>query len=205
MPSSPTTQPPDSVAALLNRLKDGSDADAWREFVHQYGPVVHGFARRRGLQDADAADLAQEVFRAVARSATRLEYEPARGTFHGWLSTVTRNKFRNFLSSQRARPRGVGGPAARGWLDDPPDRSDDLTENWEREDQRRLSARAMAVVRHEFQANTWTAFWGAAVEGRPAGVVGAELKMTPGAVYIAKSRVLARLRGEVRRLRAEAG
>lgn len=197
-------EPPPTRVTLLARLKDGADADAWREFVHLYGPVVYGFARKRGLQDADAADLMQEVLRSVARNAGRMEYDPKRGTFRGWLYTVTRNKVYNFLSAQRNRPRAVGDSGAQERLEAVPDREEDREDDWDIEYQRRLSANAMDAVRHEFQPNTWKAFWGTAVEGRGAQDVGAELKMTPGAVYVAKSRVLARLRDEVHRLQAEA-
>jgi RNA polymerase sigma factor (sigma-70 family) len=197
-------EPPPTRVTLLARLKDGADADAWREFVHLYGPVVYGFARKRGLQDADAADLMQEVLRSVARNAGRMEYDPKRGTFRGWLYTVTRNKVYNFLSGQKNRPRAVGDSGAQERLDSVPDREADKDDDWDIEYQRRLSAKAMEAVKHEFQPNTWKAFWGTAVEGRGAQEVGAELKMTPGAVYVAKSRVLARLRDEVQRLQAEA-
>ena len=69
-------EPPLTRVTLLARLKDGRDADAWREFVQLYGPVVYRFARNRGLQDADAADLMQDVMRSVARNAHRMEYDP---------------------------------------------------------------------------------------------------------------------------------
>jgi RNA polymerase sigma-70 factor (ECF subfamily) len=197
-------EPPLTRVTLLNRLKDGADADAWHEFVHLYGPVVYGFARKRGLQDADAADLMQEVLRSVARNAGRMEYDPKRGTFRGWLYTVTRNKIYNFLNGQRNRPRGTGDSATRERLDAIADRADDRDDDWELEYQRRLSAKAMDLAQGEFQPNTWQAFWRTAVEGRVAQEVGGELKMTPGAVYVAKSRVLARLREEVQRLQAEA-
>jgi RNA polymerase sigma-70 factor (ECF subfamily) len=197
-------EPPLTRVTLLNRLKDGADADAWREFVRLYGPVVYGFARKRGLQDADAADLMQEVLRSVARNAEKMEYDPSRGTFRGWLYTVTRNKIYNFLNGQKNRPKAAGDTGAQERLDAVPDRAPAQDEDWELEYQRRLSARAMERVQHEFQANTWKAFWGTAVEGRAAQEVGAELKMTPGAVYVAKSRVLARLREEVQVLQAEA-
>ncbi len=196
-------EPPVTRVTLLTRLKDGSDAEAWREFVQLYGPVVYGFARKRGLQDADAADLMQEVLRSVARNAEKMEYDPARGTFRGWLYTVTRNKIYNFLNGQRNRPRGAGDSAAQERLDAVADKAADRDDDWELEYRRRLSARAMELVEHEFQPNTWKAFWGTAVEGRAAQEVGAELKMSPGAVYVAKSRVLARLREEVQRLQAE--
>src|SRR5215510_11939375 len=99
MQESPATR-----VSLLVRLRDGSDAEAWHEFVHLYAPVIYGFARKRGLQDADAADLMQEVLRSVSTAAQRLEYDPSRGTFRGWLFTVTRNKVLNFLDGRRRRP-----------------------------------------------------------------------------------------------------
>src|SRR5262245_13492772 len=189
---------------LLARLKDGRDADAWREFARLYGPVVYAFARNRGLQDADAADLMQEVLRSVARNAGRMEYDPARGTFRGWLYTVTRNKVYNFLSAQKNKAKGVGDSAAVERLDAIADHREDPDAAWDLEYQRRLSAKAMERVKGEFQANTWKAFWQTAVEGKGAGVVGKVLRMTPGAVYVAKSRVLARLRDEVQKMEAEA-
>lgn len=195
-------EPPLTRVTLLARIRDGRDAAAWREFVHLYGPVVYRFARNRGLQDADAADLMQDVLRSVARNAHRMEYDPKRGTFRGWLYTVTRNKIYNFLSAQRNRPRGSGDPDAHERLDATPARDDGQGPDaeWEKEYQRRLSARAMERVRDEFQPSTWQAFWETAVEGKAAAEVGAGLKMSPGAVYVAKSRVLARLRDEVRKL-----
>jgi RNA polymerase sigma-70 factor (ECF subfamily) len=197
-------EPPLTRVSLLTRLKDGEDTDAWVEFVRLYGPVVYGFARKRGLQDADAADLMQEVLRSVARNAVKLEYDPSRGTFRGWLYTITRNKIYNFLTAQKNRPRATGDEGSRERLDGLPARESDRPDDWELEYQRRLSAKAMDRVKGEFQPNTWTAFWGTAVEGRAAQEVGTELKMSPGAVYVAKSRVLARLRDEVQRLQAEA-
>ncbi|MBX9584285.1 MAG: sigma-70 family RNA polymerase sigma factor [Gemmataceae bacterium] len=194
-------EPPLTRVTLLTRIRDGRDADAWREFVQVYGPVVYRFARNRGLQDADAADLMQDVLRSVARHADRLDYDPKKGTFRGWLYTVTRNKIYNFLSAQKNRPRGSGDADAHERLDATPARDEDgPDEEWEREYQRRLSARAMDRVKGEFQPATWQAFWGTAVDGKPAAEVGAALKMSPGAVYVAKSRVLARLRDEVRKM-----
>lgn len=196
-------EPPITRVTLLARLKDGGDTDAWRQFVELYAPVVYGFARKRGLQDADAADMMQEVLRSVARNAEKMEYDPARGTFRGWLYTVARNKIYNFLNGQRHRPRAAGDEASQERLDSLPDRTPAPDEDWEKEYQRRVSAKAMERVRGEFQPGTWKAFWGTAVDGRAAQDVGAELKMSPGAVYVAKSRVLARLRDEVQRMQAE--
>ena len=194
---------PPTRVTLLNRIRDSADAEAWAEFARLYGPVVYGFARKRGLQDADAADLVQDVLRSVARNAHRINYDPKRGTFRGWLYTVTRNKVYNFLSANKNRPKAGGDSGAHERLDNVPGKPDEAEAEWELEYQRRLSAKAMDRIRHEFQPNTWQAFWGTAVEGRAAGEVGTELKMSSGAVYVAKSRVLARLRDEVQQLMAE--
>lgn len=199
MPDAPLTR-----VTLLARIRDGKDTEAWREFLQLYGPVVYGFARNRGLQDADAADIMQDVLRSVAVTAPKMEYDPKRGTFRGWLFTVTRNKVYNFLTGQRRRPRASGDSAAHEQLDAIPDRDDAGSEDWELEYQRQLSARAMEQVKGEFQKATWAAFWGTAVEGRTPLEVGLELKMSTGAVYVAKSRVIARLREEVKLLEAEA-
>ena len=195
---------PATRITLLNRIRETDDADAWSEFARLYGPVVYGFARKRGLQDADASDLVQEVLRSVARNAHRINYDPRRGTFRGWLYTVTRNKVYNFLSANKNRPKGGGDAASQERLEQLAGKPDEIEAEWELEYQRRLSGKAMERVRHEFQANTWQAFWGTAVDGRSAAEVGKELKMTTGAVYVAKSRVLARLRDEVQHLMAEA-
>lgn len=195
---------PATRITLLNRIRETDDSDAWAEFARLYGPVVYGFARKRGLQDADAADLVQDVLRSVARNAHRINYDPKRGTFRGWLYTVTRNKVYNFLSANKNRAKGSGDSAAHERLDQVAGKPDESEAEWELEYQRRLSAKAMERVKHEFQPNTWQAFWGTAVDGRSAADVGNELSMTSGAVYVAKSRVLARLRDEVQQLMAEA-
>jgi RNA polymerase sigma factor (sigma-70 family) len=197
-------EPPATRVTLLNRLKDGRDHQAWLEFIRLYSPVIYGFARKRGLQDSDAADLMQEVFRSVSRNMEKLEYDPKKGTFRGWLYTITRNKIFNFLTSQKNRPRASGDSGVQERLDNVADSDEaDNDAEWELEYQRRISAEAMERVKPEFQANTWKAFWGTAVDGRSAQEVGEELKMSPGAVYVAKSRVLARLREEVQRVMAE--
>jgi RNA polymerase sigma factor (sigma-70 family) len=187
---------------LLTRIKDETDVDAWREFVRLYGPVVYGFARKRGLGDAEAADLMQEVLRSVARNADKMEYDPRRGTFRGWLFTVTRNKIGNFLSARKKRPRRTGDC---GFLmTSVPDREAEPDSDWDIEYQRQFAAKAMDRVKRVFRWSIWQAFWKTAVDGRPAQDVGLELEMTPGAVYVAKCSVLTRVREEVQRLQAEA-
>src|SRR5262245_60824978 len=84
-------QAPSTRGSLIVRLRDPKDADAWRQFIDLYGSLIYSFSRKKGLQDADAADLMQEVLRSVAGAAGRLNYDPRRGSFRGWLYTITRN------------------------------------------------------------------------------------------------------------------
>jgi RNA polymerase sigma-70 factor (ECF subfamily) len=194
---------PATRASLLLRLRDDSDAEAWQEFVRLYGPIVYRFARKRGLQDADAADLMQEVLRSVATAAGKLEYDPQRGSFRGWLYTITRNKIYTFLERRRHREQATGDSAMQQRLQAAPDRDSELEASWDQEYQQQLASRAMETIRAEFQPGTWQAFWLTAVEGIAAKDAAVQLNSTPGAVYVAKSRVLARLREEVQRLQEE--
>ncbi|HQU47406.1 MAG TPA: sigma-70 family RNA polymerase sigma factor [Pirellulales bacterium] len=191
MDNSPLTR-----ASLLVQLRDGSNHRAWQEFLDLYGPMVYSFARSRGLQDADAADLMQEVMRSVMNAIGRFDYDRQQGTFRGWLFTITRNKVFNFLSARRIRPQASGDTATNRLLDNQAAPNDD-TDQWELEYQRRLAARAMDRVKGEFQEKTWQAFWLTAVDGVAAGEAAKQVGISPGAVYVAKSRVLARLKEEV--------
>src|ERR1700693_5395388 len=94
---------PPTRASLLVRLRDPCDGGAWAEFVHLYAPLVYGYLRKQGLQDADAADLAQDVLVAVAGAVGRLDYDPRRGTFRNWLFTVVRRKLANWRAAQGHR------------------------------------------------------------------------------------------------------
>lgn len=189
-------------ASLLVQLRNGANHVAWHEFMQLYGPVVYGFARKRGLQDADAADLMQDVMRSVSTSIGRLEYDRTQGTFRGWLFTITRNKVFNFLSARRIRPQATGDTSTNRLLDSHPDVSDG-SEVWEAEYQRRLASLAMERIKGEFQEKTWQAFWLTAVDGIAAPDVAQQVGLSPGAVYVAKSRVLARLKEEVESMRRQ--
>jgi RNA polymerase sigma factor (sigma-70 family) len=192
----PVDDSPLTRASLLVQLRDGTNHGAWQEFMRLYGPVVYGFARKRGLQDADAADLMQDVMRSVSTAIGRLEYDRSQGTFRGWLFTITRNRVFNFLTARRNRPQGSGDTSMNQLLDAQP-ASSDGADVWEVEYQRRLAALAMERVKKEFQQNTWQAFWLTAVEGVSAADASSRIGMSTGAIYVAKSRVLARLKEEV--------
>jgi RNA polymerase sigma-70 factor (ECF subfamily) len=198
----PVDESPLTRASLLVQIRDGANHSAWREFVQLYGPVVYGFARKRGFQDADAADLMQDVLRSVSSAIGRLDYDRQQGTFRGWLFTITRNKILNFIAARKIRPQGSGDTTTNRLLDNQPGDSGGA-DAWELEYQRRLAALAMDRIKSEFQDKTWQAFWLTAVEGQPAADVGRRIGISPGAIYVAKSRVLARLKDVVEALRQQ--
>ena len=189
----PSTRP-----SLLVRIRDLRDEEAWRQFVEIYGPVVYGFARKHGLQAADAGDLAQEVLRAVATAAGRLAYDPAKGLFRSWLFTVARNKLHDFLVARSRQCQGTGDTAVQALLDEQPAPPEEAV--WNEEYRQQLFTWAAERVRHRFEDKTWTAFWQVAVEGRSPKDAAAALGMTLAAVYMAKSRALTALKNEIRQL-----
>jgi RNA polymerase sigma-70 factor (ECF subfamily) len=188
----PATRP-----SLLVRLRDPRDGDAWREFVDLYVPVIYGYLRKQGLQDADAVDLAQDVLGAVAGAMSRLEYDRSRGAFRTWLFTVVRRKLSNWRRAQKHRPRGSGDSAARQLLEQWPAPGGEEAA-WEAEWEDRVFARACREVRRDVSDTTWQAFWRTAMEGHPGKQVAADLGLSVAAVYRARSRVLARLKELVR-------
>lgn len=192
----PTTQP-----SLLVRLRDAQDERAWAQFVDLYGPLLYGYARRHGLQDADAADLTQTVLRVIASAIRRLDYDPQRGSFRGWLFTIVRNKLSTFRSKRHDFCKGTGDSAVQQLLEEQPAPEEEAAA-WDSDYEQRLFAWAVEQVRPVVRATTWQAFWLTAVEGKDSKEVAALLGLNVGTVYLAKSRVMARLKAVVQQARA---
>jgi RNA polymerase sigma-70 factor (ECF subfamily) len=200
MGDAPATRP-----SLLIRLQDPEDQEAWRQFVDLYAPLIYQFGRKRGLQDADAADLTQVVLQALTRCIPGLSYDPRQGTFRGWLFAVVRNQLHKLLERQRRLPQGTGTTGSQDLLERQPAREDTEAVLWEQAYQRQLFVWAADQVRGGFEAASWQAFWQTAVDGRNARETARDLGMTVGAVYTAKSRVLDRIRKTIQRFQLEEG
>lgn len=198
MADSASTRP-----SLLARIRDRQDRQAWAEFVEIYAPLVYGYAQKQGLQDADAADVTQEVLRAVAGSVARFDYDPRRGSFRGWLLTIVRNELRDFGAAQRRPGRASGATDVQRRLEQQPDRAADEEALWDREYERQLFAWAAEQVRRDFQESTWQAFWLTAVQGKSGKEAAEALGLTTAAVYLAKRRVMTRLKEQIEQVQAE--
>ena len=191
MSPSPETRP-----SLLVRLIDRADQEAWHEFARIYGPVVYRLALRKGLQHADAEDLAQQVLTAVSKAIDRWQIDPTRAKFSTWLNRIAHNLVINALT--RAAPDRAAGDtgmtehlhqhAAPGGPD-----SDLIRIEFRRE----VFRWAADQIRHEFRTATWDAFWLTAVEGQTVEQAAEGLGMSSGAIYAARSRVMRRLKEKV--------
>jgi RNA polymerase sigma-70 factor (ECF subfamily) len=181
-------------SSLLERLRQpGPEPDrqrAWSRFIELYGPLLLHWARQRGLAEDDACDLVQDVLARLLERLPHFTYDPGQ-RFRGWLYRVVRNCW-----SDRLRQQGKE-PAAAGSAADQAAAPDNVAEFQEAEHRGYLLRRALEVMRAEFEPTTWRACWAFVAEGRPAAEVAAELGVTANAVYVAKFKVLRRLRTEL--------
>jgi RNA polymerase sigma factor (sigma-70 family) len=198
MDETPATRP-----SLLVRLRDPHDERAWAEFLEIYTPLVYRVARQQGFQDADADDVAQEVFRSVASAIERWDPDPSKGSFRGWLFRIARNHMLNHLAGRRRHPRGTGDTDANRQLGEHVSPSEEDSAMFEAEYMRSVFGWAVERVRGEFREPNWQAFWQTGVEGKDAAVVADDLGMSVGAVYKSKSRIMARLRAVIRQVEGE--
>ncbi len=180
--------------SLLLRLRDPKDAEAWNTFVEIYTPLVYGYCRRRGLQASDVADVTQDVMAQVMSSIQQFCYQAERGRFRDWLGAVTRSKIVRFLSKD-ARIAKVGNAVAEELARqvEAPE-ADSL---WNDAFQARVLEVAIQRSRPDFEESTWKAFEHCWIDGHAASEVAKKLGVPIESVYVAKSRVLKRLRAEV--------
>jgi RNA polymerase sigma-70 factor (ECF subfamily) len=184
--------------SLVSRLQ-ADEADAWDRLVRLYAPLVYHWCRKQGLAERDVADVLQEVFQAVAAHIGGFRRDRPGDTFRGWLRTITRSKVCDHFRRQGREPAAAGGTAAFHRLAQFPDETvDEDAEGTTPDDaDRELLRRALELIRADFTERTWRAFWLVAVDGRTPAEAAAELSMSAGAVRVAKSRVLQRLRQEL--------
>jgi RNA polymerase sigma-70 factor (ECF subfamily) len=175
--------------SLLARVQ-ADESQAWDRLVHLYAPLVLHWCRCAGLQSQDVSDIFQDVFQAVLKYVRKFRKDRKEDTFRGWLRRITQNKLRDHFRKLGRDGQAEGGSTALN-------RFAQLPEPSSIEGERGLFARALEMIRGEFEERTWKAFWRTTVDGQAPKEVGIELAMSPGAVRVAKSRVLHRLREEL--------
>jgi RNA polymerase sigma-70 factor (ECF subfamily) len=180
--------------SLLEKLRQPSAQDAWRRFVQLYTPLLFTWARRLGASAEDAADLVQDLFHVLAREMPGFQYRPGL-RFRGWLWTMLRNKWRDRQRHAQASPPWADASALETVA-----MPDDVEEMTEEQYRTYLVGRALRLMQAEFAEADWKACWQNVVEGRPAAEVAEELGVSVNQVYLAKSRILHRLRTELQGL-----
>ena len=181
---------------MLIRVRNPADQAAWHEFVEIYRPVILRLARQKGMQDADAEDVAQQILVAIAKAVEEREHDPKRAKFRTWLHRVAHNAILNALT--RSKPdRGSGDSALLAVLNGQELHSGPDSNLVRLEYRREVFRWAARQVRQEFQQATWDAFWLTAVEGQSVDAVAHELGKNPGAIYAARSRVMQRIQQKV--------
>lgn len=193
---------PDTRESLLLKIRDPADAVAWEQFVAVYRPWILRLARRRGLQDADAEDLAQQVLASVSRAIGGWEKDHERGRFRSWLLRIARNEIVNAMT-RRGRDVGRGGTSVLERLGQHPADEHAIEELIEDEHRRAVFRWAAGEVRSEFHEGTWLAFWLTTIEALTVEAAAAELGKTAGSVYAARSRVMRRLKQKIREIDPE--
>jgi RNA polymerase sigma-70 factor, ECF subfamily len=182
-------------SSLLVRVKSLNQA-AWERLIGLYNPLVYRWCRRSQLQGPDAIDIGQEVFAAVFRKIGEFQHGRP-GSFRKWLRTITRNKVTDFLRRQQRHVEAAGGSSALMRLQEVPEEvNDDGDIVPAKVDKAILFQRALQLVQCEFEERTWQAFWRVIVEDEKPAAVAKELAMSRNAVYLAKSRIIRRLREE---------
>lgn len=183
-------------ATLLERLRDARDADAWGRLVELYTPLIRGWAERLNVRGADADDLVQEVMAVVVRRFPEFVHPEKPGAFRGWLRAIAANCARTMWKSRKVHPNAPGGTDFGSYLARLEDPTDDFARAWEREHDLHVTRRLLDRIKGDFEERTWKIFARFVLDGLSAEAVAAETGTTPNAVYIAKSRVLSRLRQE---------
>ena len=177
--------------SLLHRLRNADESAAWDRFVELYTPMIRTWVRRLGLSDADADDLTQDVITVLLQKLPEFEYSPQK-SFRGWLKTISVNKVRDFYRRKATRKEAGDVATAEPAID--PEHLEFIEAA---EYRQQLVGRALRIMQADFRPATWQACWQSLVKERPAEEIAAELHITVNAVYIAKSRVLRRLREEL--------
>ena len=203
--------------SLLSRLKDWDDHESWRDFFDTYWRVIYGLAIKSGLTNTEAEDVVQETLLAVAKEMPDFKYDPARGSFKGWLLEVTRRRIANQVRKRLKHRPAIAGPpvgeATRppsGQKSEPDQRrtatvervpdpnSDEMERLWDQEWRTNLLEASIVRVKKRVNAKQYQMFNLYVMMQWPMNQVKKTLGVSAAQVYMAKMRIGRLIKSEVR-------
>jgi RNA polymerase sigma-70 factor (ECF subfamily) len=164
--------------------------------VDLYEPLITRSLRALGLQPVDAEDLTQETLATLAREMPNFHHNLRPGAFRRWLRGIVLNRLRTFRRGRKPIPV-AGDHSLEQTLDLLEDPDSNLSRRWDEEHDQHVVRRLLELIEPEFEPATWQAFQMVVLENKTTRETAAALALSPNAVRIAKSRVLARLRQEI--------
>jgi RNA polymerase sigma-70 factor (ECF subfamily) len=190
----------DTSPSLLEQLRTGPREEAWRKLVDLYAPMLHGWIKRYSIQSSDVDDLVQEVLTTLVRELPQFQCDSEHDSFRSWIRVILAHRLQAVFRSRESQPQLAGGSDQAMLLDQLADPNSDLSRVWNEEHDRHVAHTLLNAIRADFEPNTWAAFQRTTMESAKAADVAAELGLSVNAVFIAKSRVLRRLRWEIQRI-----
>ncbi len=185
-------QVPRTRHSLILRLRNRSDADAWNQFVELYEPLVYRLMIKCGLQPTDAGDQTQEVMTSVAKAINRWNPDENRGKFRTWLYRISKNTLADYWKKlQRIPQAGLDSEFIRRAEDE------QLDDQFDQAYRERVFVLAANKIKAKVSPKTWDAFWLSSMDQMPIGAIAEKLDLTPGNIYVAKSRVMKQLQDAV--------
>jgi RNA polymerase sigma-70 factor (ECF subfamily) len=181
--------------SLLLRAQTGEEG-AWKDLTDLYRPLIIGWLNRQGVPAVDLDDLSQDVLLSVVKHLPTFEHSGHRGAFRSWLRTIVCSRTADYWRAAGARTPASGGSGATAALQQITDPGSDLNRQWDEEHDRYVLGCLLDLVDEEFEPATLRAFRRLALDGASGAEVAAELGLSVAAVYVAKTRVLQRIRRE---------
>lgn len=182
--------------SLIDRIIEVGDSESWERLTAVYEPLLRQWLKKYGVQNADADDLIQEVLAVLTKELPQFQHSRRLGAFRSWLRRILVNRLRNHWRSRKYQPKARGSTSLLEQLDCLESDDTDASQLWNVEHDRKVLSQLVEIIRPQFQPKTWEAFRQQMFDGRRADAVAADLNMSIGSVYVARSRVLAALRRE---------
>ena len=195
--------------SFVGRLKSHDDNTTWQQFFDRYWKLIYEVALRSGLTESEAKDVVQETVVTVAKKIGSFEYNPAQGSFKGWLLTITRCRI---VDEFRKRPRfqttSIHDPAAdsasTSTIDRIPDEgTNDLVALWDEEWRKNLMDVAVERVKRQVKARHFQVFELSVLRNWSAHQIARALNLNLGQVYLTKHRLVKLVRGEVKSIESK--